>query len=172
MEPENQLSEETWLKMKRLPYMVAIVMEGAEGSGVAGSARERQESLRSILDARDTFPGNRWIQAVVPKASKEEILQVARTQHDQVLDKMEEFGILSISALWERTISCIQEVFQALRREGPEESVEEFKTWLLTIASRVANSAKEGDFFGIGGQRFSPKEHHYYDELERTLESL
>ena len=158
--------------MQRLPYMVAIVMEGAEGSGVAGSARERQESLRSILEARDTFPGNPWIQAVVPKASKAEILQVARNQHDQVMDKMEEFGILSIAALWDRTISCIEEVFLALRKEGPGESVEEFKTWLLTIATRVANSAKEGDFLGIGGQRFSPKEQHYYDQLKKKLDSL
>ena len=42
-------------------------------------------------------------------------------------------------------------------QKSPTEA-DEFKQWLMTIATRTSEAAKEGGFLGIGGTRVSEKE--------------
>ena len=42
-------------------------------------------------------------------------------------------------------------------QKSPAEA-DEFKQWLMTIATRTSEAAKEGGFLGIGGTKVSEKE--------------
>ncbi|WP_315784899.1 hypothetical protein [Fischerella sp. JS2] len=44
-----------------------------------------------------------------------------------------------------------------------------FKSWVLSIAEKVANAVKEGGFLGIGGKRVSDSEASMLKKLEQTL---
>lgn len=153
--------------------MVAIGMEGAGRSGLAGAALERQATLRSILDARTEFPGNPLVNAILSVQAEENqaILEV-RERHDAALEFLAESGIQSAKALWDRILECVREVLPALEKREAGHTISDYTSWLLQIAERVAMAAKEGDFLGMGGIRFSQEEQEYFKRLEATLQEF
>ncbi|RUA06615.1 MAG: hypothetical protein DSY82_09385, partial [Flavobacteriia bacterium] len=54
------------------------------------------------------------------------------------------------------------------KKESPE-VVADYKNWILEIAEKVANAAKEGGFLGFGGERFSEKEQILFEKLKGVL---
>lgn len=46
----------------------------------------------------------------------------------------------------------------------------EFKSWILSIARKVAEAVKEGGFLGVGGERISGEEQSMLKEMEKALE--
>ena len=161
-----------WNKIQRLPFMVAIGMEGTGKSGLAGSAQERNATFHSILEARDSYPDNTFIQGLLPPGTGEQGMEAALNQHDMAMDQLEEKGIVTIEGLTDHLHTCLKETMPLILENEGQKHHDEFKEWLLHIASEVALSAKEGDFFGIGGQRFSDAEKRYYESLHDLLNTL
>jgi hypothetical protein len=52
--------------------------------------------------------------------------------------------------------------------KSPAEA-QEFKTWLMSIARRAAEAAKEGGFLGFGGTQVSDKEQSALSQLGAAL---
>jgi hypothetical protein len=52
-------------------------------------------------------------------------------------------------------------------QKSPAEA-EEYKRWLVALAQKTAEAAKEGGFLGIGGTRVSEAETSAVSELNRT----
>lgn len=173
MEISEKYAPEIWKKICRLPFMVAIGMEGAGRSGLAGSARERQATLYSILAARTEFPGNPLVSAILPVLEEEEkALQLVMERHDSALEFLTESGIQSARALWDRIFACIGEVLPAIEKREAGHTISDYTSWLRAIAERVALAAKEGDFMGLGGKRFSKEEQQYFKRLEAALQEF
>jgi hypothetical protein len=173
MEISEKYAPEIWEKICRLPFMVAIGMEGAGHSGLAGSARERQATLHSILAARTEFPGNPLVNAILSvHAEEEQALLAVMERHDAALEFLAESGVQSARALWERILDCIREVLPALEKREAGHTITDYTAWLRQIAERVALAAKEGDFLGMGGVRFSKEEQEYFRRLEATLQEF
>ena len=77
MKPQDKYQGGLWTKIRRLPYLVAMGVEGAGKSGIAGSARERQAMVESLVAGGKLYPNNEIIQAIVPKGEEEkELLMV------------------------------------------------------------------------------------------------
>jgi hypothetical protein len=170
MDPIQTYQEDLWTKIRRLPFLVAMAMEGAARSGISGSARERHAMIESIIRGRYTYPGNEIINAIVPNGlGREELeLEMAR-QHDDILDCMQEQDICDQERFRQHILKVLTLVTQTLdARESAETSLQ-YRTWLLDIAKKVAEAAKEGDFLGIGGSYFSEKERAFYKLLEERL---
>lgn len=173
MEISEKYAPELWKKICRLPFMVAIGMEGAGRSGLAGAALERQATLRSILDARTEFPGNPLVNAILSvQAEENQAIMEVRERHDAALEFLAESGIQSAKALWDRILECVREVLPALEKREAGHTISDYTSWLLQIAERVAMAAKEGDFLGMGGIRFSQEEQEYFKRLEATLQEF
>ncbi len=169
MEISEKYAPEIWDKICRLPFMVAIGMEGAGRSGLAGSARERKATLLSIVSARAEFPGNPLVCAIVPEQEAEQALWVVMQKHDAALEFLANSGIKTSAALWDRIMECIQEVFPIIAKREAGHTIGDFMTWLTQIAEKVAVAAKEGDFLGIGGTRFSELEKTHFRRLKAAL---
>jgi hypothetical protein len=60
-------------------------------------------------------------------------------------------------------------VVTLLARKAPAPEAEGYKRWLLTVAQRVAEAAKEGGFLGIGGVRVSEAEQATLAEIAGAL---
>lgn len=172
MEIKEKYAPEVWGKICRLPFMVAIGMEGAGRSGFAGSARERKATLESILAARTEFPGNPLVYAIVPEQEEEKAMSVVLQKHDAALEFLADSGIKTSAVLWERILECIRDVFPVIARREAGHTITDYMTWLTQIAERVAGSAKEGDFMGLGGQRFSEQELANLRSLEAALKEF
>jgi len=50
-----------------------------------------------------------------------------------------------------------------------QSEAEAYKTWLLSVASKVSQAAKEGGFFGIGGTAVSSDEQAALKQLADVL---
>ena len=171
MEISEKYVPEIWTNISRLPFMVAIGMEGAGRSGLAGSARERQATLHSILSARTEFPGNPLVSAILPiQEEEDQALLLVMKKHDAALEFLAESGIKTAGELWDRILVCIREVLPALEKREAGHTIADYSAWLRQIASRVAFAAKEGDFMGFGGERFSEEEQQYFRRLEAALQ--
>lgn len=159
-----------WIKIKRLPYLIALVMEGAGRSGLAGSASERNAVVGSFEEGRRSYPKNDLIRAVVPDVSdeNERMLHIAR-QHDEILDCLRYQDVEHHEGLKTHVLNVLVLVLGVIQAHESAQTVREFKDWLLLIAENIAHAGKEGDFLGIGGQRFSEEEQEFYNELRKHL---
>lgn len=173
MEFSEKYTPEIWKKICRLPFMVAIGMEGAGRSGLAGAARERQATLQSILAARTDFPGNPLVNAILSvQAEGDQGLWGVLERHDAALDFLAECGIQNAAELWDRILECIREVLPAMEKREAGHTISDYIAWLRQIAEQVAHAAKEGDFLGLGGVRFSDEEKQYYKRLDAVLQEF
>lgn len=170
MDIQKKYDTAAWERIGRLPYMVAIGMEGAGRSGLSGSAQERHATVLSILSAREAFAGNPLIEALLPEGEDPQCEQEVMRRHDAVLDFLDQSGIQSSNALWDHIETCATGVLQEISGHEAGDTAEEFARWLLRIASDVSVAAKEGDFLGLGGARISAEEKSGYDRLERALQ--
>ena len=57
----------------------------------------------------------------------------------------------------------------ALNQKGGREA-ESYKRWVMDIAEKVANAAKEGTFFGLGNERISDTEKAVLTDLAAVLQ--
>ncbi|MEJ2583491.1 MAG: hypothetical protein P8Z38_00145 [Robiginitalea sp.] len=170
MKPQEKYEGKIWVKIRRLPYLVAMCMEGAAKSGIGGSARERQAMMESLIEGGKTYPENEIIQAIVPKADNHmSILEKAAEQHDELLNCLDYHDIQDNKGLQKHILNVLVIVLGVLNSREQPETVADYKEWLLEIAKSVAYAAKEGDFLGLGGQRFSPAEKEFYAALEAKL---
>lgn len=159
------------MKIRRLPYLVAMGMEGAAKSGWAGSAKERHAMAESLMKGARQFPDNPLIKAIVPRTSEggEELLLEAAHRHDEILDCLQYQDIQDRDALEKHILNVLTVVVGVLESRESGETAGQYKQWLLGIAKDVAEAGKEGDVLGIGGTHFSEKEQEFYSALEKIL---
>jgi hypothetical protein len=172
MEPKEKYQGGLWVKIRRLPYLVAMGMEGAAKSGWAGSAQERHAMAESLVKGVQQYPDNPLIRAIVPGTSQagEELLLEATRRHDEILDCLQYQDIQDRDALEKHILNVLTIIVGTLERRESGETAGQYKKWLLQIAKDVAEAGKEGDVLGIGGTQFSEKEREFYSALEKILQ--
>lgn len=170
MKLQDKYQDGLWVKIRRLPYLVAMGMEGASKSGIGGSARERHAMVESVVEGGKAYPDNEIIQAIVPIEKNSQILlEKAAEQHDEILTCLYNEDIKDNKDLQKHLLNVLVIVLGVLASNETPVTVAEYKEWLLRIAKNVAGAAKEGDFLGFGGERFSQAERDFYTLLEKTL---
>ena len=58
----------------------------------------------------------------------------------------------------------------ALKRKGTAGDLDAYRSFLVDLADRTANAAKEGSFLGFGGERVSEGERAVIARLSQALE--
>ena len=76
----------------------------------------------------------------------------------------------SLEELKAHALQTCREVSALLARKAPASEADSVKRWLLTVARRVAEAAKEGGVLGIGGVRVSAAEQATLAEVAAVLE--
>ncbi len=168
--PEEKYNSDAWIRIRRLPYLIAMAMEGAGRSGIAGSASERLAMAHGLADGRNAFPDNQLIQAIVPEAENES-QQIVDTsaKHDEIMDCLARLGIHKHSGLLDHIFRLIPIVLSDLESQESHQTIEEYKTWTLNLAERIAKAGKEGSVWGFGGEWFSEKERDFFKKLNDAL---
>jgi len=64
---------------------------------------------------------------------------------------------------------ALKTAVQLLEQKATPEEVEEYKQFVLSLATTVANAHKEGGFLGAGGKPVSEAEQTALDEIRSTL---
>ncbi|MGA9239102.1 hypothetical protein [Robiginitalea sp.] len=168
--PEEKYNTDAWIRIRRLPYLIAMAMEGAGRSGIAGSASERLAMTHGLAEGRITFPDNPLIPAIVPEAENES-QQLADTsaKHDEIMDCLDRMGIREHSGLLNHIFRLIPLVLSDLKAHESPKTIEEYKTWTLNLAERIAKAGKEGTVWGFGGEWFSKRERDFFKNLYTAM---
>ncbi len=75
----------------------------------------------------------------------------------------------SVDRLHKDAIYRLQRTMETVRAKGGDADATAYAKWVMHVAGKVANAAKEGGFLGIGGTEISEEEQQVLDELRATL---
>lgn len=166
----EQYSDEEWNKIAVLPQLVGAIIAGAESSGIVGSTKEMMATAKSFLGAKEKYPSNALIQAVLPKTEQVDVItDIVKDDEISFQNKIKDYEIKTQEELIVKVLEDCKSTMIVLKEKESETTITEYKTWLLEIAQNVAIAGTEGDFLGFGGVQFSEKEKVVIKGLKSAL---
>ena len=170
MKKLENYSEDEWATILTIPQMVGMAMTGAGYSGIIGSTKEMFASASSMINAKKEYGSNTLIQSLIPDTTDpKKALEDAKTQRNLIMEQLKAKNVKSSEELSEIILGDCKKAIAVLEQKESPEVVADYKKWILDIAEKVANAAKEGSFLGFGGERFSEKEQVLFDKLKTAL---
>lgn len=170
MQKLEKYTDEEWQIVSSTPQLVGIAMAGADSSGIFGSSKEMFANARGMMAAKKEYEDNSLIQAILPDTtSASKAMEDAKTQREIVMGRYKASGAKSPEELSAFVLDDCSKAIEILEKNETTEVVEGYKKMVLELAEKVANAAKEGDFLGFGGERFSEKEQQLFAELKNRL---
>jgi hypothetical protein len=156
MSTKADYTKEEWDLLVKSPVMAAMAVIAASPSGPIGVLKEMFAVGKGLWEGAAEGTTNPLIGSLVAdlKAGARPAMPTDRPQ-DLAQAKAQALG------------AC-REVAALLGRKAPGEA-EGFKRWLLGSAQRVAEAAKEGGLFGIGGVQVSEAEKTALAEVAQAL---
>jgi hypothetical protein len=157
----DRLSEHQWVAIRDTPHHVIIAVSSAGGSPF-DEMLERNAGLQAIVDAMNsTHPLLREI------AVAQQIMQAQdhiRAWYYQLQD-----GQRTPTRMQEQALASLEESLEILGTHGNHDDLLQYSDFVVSVAMRVARSAKEGDVLGIGGQLVSSAEKAFIDQVESAV---
>ena len=146
---KTDFTEQEWAAVVDAPQMAGIAVMVAGASGIIGSIKEAAAAAGSV------FAGTTHTQELIRLISGKDEMQAAQTR---IRAAMGEFGDKDPN-VWvhEQTVATLQRASAILKAKAATE-LDTYREWVLSIADKVANAAKEGGFLGFGGERVSAGE--------------
>jgi hypothetical protein len=160
MATKSDFTPDEWNQLLKAPGWASIVVVAASPSGPFGVVKEMFAAGKLIAETKQQQSGkNALLDALVTDLMSSEGRRQA--QPTEIVGKSpEEVRRMALDALKQ----CVALVD---RKGGADAAA--LKTWLSTLADRVAVAAKEGGFLGIGGTPISEQEKTALADLKRTL---
>ena len=160
MAKKADFTSEEWQRILSLPQVAALYLALASPSGPLGLAQEMVASTKGVLEALKTSSGNELIDAVAAdmreRAEKRERLEPPLKPGSDP------------NELKAQCLQICREVAALLSQKAPADA-EPYKQWVYQSAQASANAAREGGFFGIGGERVSEAETAALQEIAVAL---
>jgi hypothetical protein len=160
MAKKADFTSEEWQRILSLPQVAALYLALASPSGPNGLVQEMMASTKGILEALKASSGNELIDAVAAdmreKAEKRERLEPP-LKPDNDPNEMKA-----------QCLQACRDVAALLSQKAPADA-EQYKQWVYQSAQNSANAAKEGGFFGIGGERVTEAEAAALKEIALAL---
>ncbi len=167
--PAN-FSEADWKIVSTLPSMVGGAAAVADNSGIFGMLKESMANVRAMMDGMKSYPNNQLISAMTPtRENAKEMKEMAMNRRTEIMAMLKEKGVQSPDALVALTLEEAARANSIIDTNASPEEAAEFKAWIIEIATKVVNSAKEGSTLGFGGTLVSDKETQFLADLKNVL---
>ena len=167
--PAN-FSMEDWKMISTLPSLIGGATAVASNSGVFGTLKEAMANVKAIMDGANSYPNNSLIQALKPSRENiKDMKAVAAERRAEMTELMKERGVKTPEGMLEIALEDATKANQILAASATPAEADEFRTWVIEIATKVAESAKEGSTFGFGGVQVSEGEQVFIDKLKGVL---
>jgi len=152
---------EEWSFVRDAPHLAAMATATAASSGLFGSISEAMTAGKEFVEA---FKSPRELYRAI---SHPEEMKAVRDAIQTQLRTLEpgKAGEWIQSAALEKCRQAIAVVAQ----KGTPEEVSEYRAWIVEVAGKIANAAKEGGFLGFGGERVSAPEKGFLDQLRQVV---
>ena len=162
MSSKTDFTPEEWETLRNAPYLAAAAVMVAGRSGILGSIKEALVIAQTFYEsASSESPLIKALSAQDEVKLSQEFVsnQIALREADQAPEKLRSLAVEQCQA-----------AIALLNQKGGAGEVESYKRWVMDIAEKVANAAKEGAFFGLGGERVSDAEKVVLTDLAAALQ--
>jgi len=151
------------------PVLIGSAMAFAESSGL-GTVKEIFASAKSYIAGLKDYPNNEIIQGVLPNMEEREQARAnAKALREQAVSRLKEKGIDSPEKIRELLLEDTRKIAGLLAQKASPGEASEYKKWAISVAENVARAAREGGFFGFGGEQISAGEKTLFAELAKAL---
>ena len=154
---KEDFSPEDWRLIVSAPSLVGLAVSAASPSGPLGVIKEMFVVSSAIGDLAREREDNSLIQELMNDIRHHD----TRTLRPEGASHMEEARAWALDEL--------AKVPEALERGGGGSEAGEYLQWLVAVAVRVAEAAKEGSVFGLGGEQVSDAEDVAIGEVGEAL---
>jgi hypothetical protein len=155
MSKRTDYTPEEWKTIAAAPMMAGLLVSVSDLSGPIGMAKEAIAVARAVAET-SASTSNELIKALAEgiraQRGKFEMSELPRDQGG------------ARAAL----LDGCKQAAAAVAQKSPAEA-EEYKRWLVSLARKTGEAAKEGGFLGIGGTRVSEAENTAVSELASAL---
>ena len=167
MATQVDFNEQDWFLISSTPSLVGTAVAMAGNSGMIGTLQEMMASVKGMMEANQAYPHNALIQAIVAQPQDREEAKARAERYQQMaMEKMNEANIRSPQALAAQALGDFSNAMGLIASRGNHQEVTEYREWVLSVAKKVPEAAKEGGFLGFGGQQVSSEEVALLGQLE------
>ena len=157
----GKFSPEEWTLIESAPFLAGLSVTLSDlRSGLFGAIKESFAPSQAIREA-GTEASNPIVASVAASikemAAKRQKLQLPLNLAGKKPEEVK------------AEVAALAKIPGILEGKVPADQAEGFKSWLVTIAGKVAKAAIEGGFLGFGGERVSPAETAAVNELASSL---
>ncbi|MDG2614679.1 hypothetical protein P7L53_00335 [Thermoleptolyngbya sichuanensis XZ-Cy5] len=172
---QQYFSEEEWAALTQAPMQAIIALTLADKADPVSFMKEVQAGVKilAVEQQRQDLPPDGLVSSVVSALNEVDLAD--STPADSLLLK-KEFQILryirdlqNASEGRNAAIAHFDKVKSVLATKVTGVQANEYRDWLLAIATKVAEAVKEGGFLGIGGEKISQAEASVLRKLEDAL---
>ena len=157
MSTRDDYSPEEWICVTSAPVMAGLLVSLSDVSGQAGMIKEAIAVARAVTDA-------------ATESSNELIAAIGHTWQTQITPPpLAELPRDTPDAARNAALERCKIAADLVSERSPGEA-DEYKRWLVSLARKAAEAAKEGGFLGIGGTLVSDAETAAIKMLAATLD--
>ena len=159
MATKADFSADEWKQIGRAPLMAGLAVVAASPSGPFGVVKEMFAMTKVLADVKSQGASNELVKSVVADLETGGREQSAPAElKGKTPEQVKTYAIEN----------CRQVVALVDSKAKPQEA-QEFNQWLVAVAQKVAEAAKEGGFLGFGGTQVSEQEAATIKELSTAL---
>ncbi|HXL08995.1 MAG TPA: hypothetical protein VN966_02125 [Candidatus Bathyarchaeia archaeon] len=159
MATKADFTADEWNQIQRAPFMAGLAVVAASPSGPFGVVKELFAVGKMLGEVKSQGTSNDLIKALVAdiEAGAKDLSAPAELK-GKTPEQVKSYAIESL-----RQVAALID-----KKTKPDEA-QGFKQWLVSVAQKVAEAAKEGGFLGFGGTRVSEEEAATIKELSTIL---
>jgi hypothetical protein len=156
MSDKTTYTPEEWAAITEAPAVTGMAVAVSGASGLFGTLSEAFSSTAALMEGMKSE--NPLVRAV---CTKDELIAAQRSAKDRLKDVMSGDLATTQNKVRMAALDRLRSAVEVIEAKGTPEDLAAYRTFMHSLAERVANAAKEGSFLGFGGERVS--------EGERTM---
>ena len=158
MSVKDKFTPDEWKSLLRAPMLAAYAVAGAAPSKQEEFVREMAAVAEGVFEGEQRAPKESLLGAVIS--------DIVANAEDEQRGQTEK---LSLDEVKGRALETCRAVASTLETKASAEEAYEYKRWVLVVAEKVAAAAKEGGFFGLGGEQVSGSEVATINEIGEAI---
>lgn len=154
MATKDSFTPSEWDLLRQAPFMTGLVVVAASPSGPIGLLKESAATAKMVMTEL--------------AASQSDLMKslAADLKQNMSAAKIDSRDPAEVRA---KSLAAVREAAATVSAKASPAEAAEYKTWLGTLAKRVAEASKEGGFLGFGGTLVSDAEQAALRDIATAL---
>jgi hypothetical protein len=167
MTTKTDFTPETWQSIVAMPATVGqLVITASFGPGdMLQEAKALSQQLHMLVQQ----PGDQPLLVALAADIKQKLDEEAERAKSNQPHHTETPAKQDPAVQKAQTLAGLRTAIAAVDATATPQEAAQLKQWLYGVGEAVANAAKEGDFFGIGGKKVSDAEAAVLGEIKAAL---